>query len=148
MTFHSHRQTVTFQDGTTVDAASYIGNDDQSAHDRFPTPDFGVYLDHIWAPPWSYVHVEWPDFGVPSDSIALRVRCEEILRRARSGERVEIGCVGGHGRTGTLLALLAIMTGTPVSEAVAWVRDGYCSSAIETAEQECFVASWSGNLPR
>jgi hypothetical protein len=59
-----------------------------------------------------------------------------LLERARLGERVEVGCLGGHGRTGTALACLAILTGHPPGEAVAWVRANYCADAVETAEQE------------
>jgi protein-tyrosine phosphatase len=34
-----------------------------------------------------------------------------VLERARAGERVDVGCFEGHGRTGTALACLAILTG-------------------------------------
>jgi len=37
-------------------------------------------------------------------------------------ERVEFGCAGGHGRTGTALACMAILDGVPGTEAVAFVR--------------------------
>jgi hypothetical protein len=36
-----------------------------------------------------------------------------------TGEQGEVGCVGGHGRTGTALAILAILTGHPAADAVA-----------------------------
>ena len=62
-----------------------------------------------------------------------------MLARARAGEKVELGCLGGHGRTGTALACLAVLGGYPHEEAFAWVRADYCPSAIETAEQEAFV---------
>jgi protein-tyrosine phosphatase len=62
-----------------------------------------------------------------------------LLDRSRAGERVELGCLGGHGRTGTALACLAVLGGYPPEEAVAWVRANYCPSAVETAEQESFV---------
>jgi len=60
--------------------------------------------------------------------------------RARAGERVEVGCLGGHGRTGTALAWLAILAGLDPATAVAWVRANYCPYAVETADQEAFVA--------
>jgi protein-tyrosine phosphatase len=64
-----------------------------------------------------------------------------VRDRARAGQRVEIGCLGGHGRTGSALASLAVLSGVPAQEAVAWVRNNYCSKAIETPEQASFVAS-------
>jgi protein-tyrosine phosphatase len=67
-----------------------------------------------------------------------------MLARARAGERVEIGCLGGHGRTGTAVACLAILSGHPPGEAVAWVRANYCVEAVETTEQEAFVVGLYG----
>ncbi len=55
---------------------------------------------------------------------------------------VEVGCLGGHGRTGTALACLAVLTGTPANEAVAWVRANYCAHAVETEAQEALVAAF------
>jgi protein-tyrosine phosphatase len=79
--------------------------------------------------------------GVP-DATELRVALEDVLDRSRRGEHVEVGCLGGHGRTGTALACLAVLTGTPPGEAVAWVRATYCEKAVETDEQDAFVASF------
>jgi protein-tyrosine phosphatase len=63
-----------------------------------------------------------------------------VLDRARAGERVELGCLGGHGRTGTALAALAVLTGHPAADAVAWTRTTYCPKAIETPAQESLIA--------
>jgi hypothetical protein len=86
-----------------------------------------------------------------SRSIDMRQRATHVvaalrsmLERAHAGERVEVGCLGGHGRTGTALACLAILTGHPHGEAVAWVRANYCVDAVETAEQEAFVVELVG----
>jgi protein-tyrosine phosphatase len=67
-----------------------------------------------------------------------------LLERARGGDRVELGCLGGHGRTGTALACLAILCGLPPSEAVTWVRESYCASAVESGLQEAFVTGFGG----
>lgn len=67
-----------------------------------------------------------------------------VLDRARAGERVEVGCIGGHGRTGTTLACLAILAGHPPGEAVAWVRANYCAEAVETPEQKAFIVELVG----
>ncbi len=133
---HTHRQTVELPDGTVVHVASFIGNE---AHRRDSTPDSGLYLDACWTPPWPYELLDWPDFGVPADPVAFRLSCDEVLRRARAGEVIEIGCVGGHGRTGTMLGVVAILCGEPSRSAVDWVRTNYCGHAIETREQEQFV---------
>lgn len=108
-------------------------------HRRDHRPDYGLYLDHRWQPPWGHDHLDWPDFGVPEDAEQVRTALQALLDRARRGERVEIGCLGGHGRTGTALALLAVLTGHPGDDAVGWVRTHYCARAVETAEQEAYV---------
>jgi protein-tyrosine phosphatase len=65
----------------------------------------------------------------------------EAWQRA-AAERFEIACAGGHGRTGTALACLAILDGVPSSEAVAFVRAHYDPHAVETLRQRRYVARW------
>ena len=137
---HVHRTVVRFADGTTVMGVRFLGDDPYVRED---TPDFGLYLDQRWAPPWPHEHLDWPDFGVPEDLDALRRALTDLLDRARKGERVEVGCLGGHGRTGTALACLAVLTGTPANAAAAWVRTNYCYKAIETDAQEQLAATFS-----
>jgi hypothetical protein len=137
---HRHRDVVLLPDGTEVTAVSF---DPDDPYAREETPNYGLYLDPRWQPPWPHGHVSWPDFGGPDDAGALLTALASLLERARGGERVELGCVGGHGRTGTALACLAILAGLPLDRAVTWVRARYCSEAIETAAQERFVASIS-----
>jgi hypothetical protein len=137
---HVHRTPVRFADGTTVMGVRFLGDD---PYVRDDAPGFGLYLDERWAPPWPHEHVDWPDFGVPDDLDGLRRVLTDLLDRARKGQRVEVGCLGGHGRTGTALACLAVLTGTPASDAVAWVRANYCYKAVETDVQEQLVATFS-----
>ena len=40
------------------------------------------------------------------------------------------------------LACLAVLTGTPANDAVAWVRANYCEKAVETDEEEDLVATF------
>ena len=134
---HVHRTRVQLADDVTVTAVTFVADDPYA---RADPPGFGLYLDETWAPPWPHAHLDWPDFGVPGDLDALRRALQDLLDRARAGESVEVGCLGGHGRTGTALACLAVLTGTPADEAVAWVRASYCARAVETEEQEAFVA--------
>ncbi|KUL63104.1 MULTISPECIES: protein-tyrosine phosphatase family protein [unclassified Streptomyces] len=103
-------------------------------------PGFGVYLlGKEPAPlPWEHVWLRWPDFRLPSD----RARARDVLRDAWSraeGERVEVACEGGRGRTGTALACIAVLDGVPAAEAVAYVRQGYDRRAVETPWQRRYV---------
>jgi len=105
-----------------------------------PGPDFAVYLlaSEPPAPAWETVWVRWPDFGLPADAAQAREAFAAAWRRSAT-QRVEVGCAGGRGRTGTALACLAILDGVPAPGAVAYVRVHYAPGAVETQEQERFV---------
>ncbi|MEV6306771.1 protein phosphatase [Actinoplanes sp. NPDC051861] len=109
-------------------------------------PQFGVYLLGS-APPefgWSGRWIRWPDFWLPSDSAYARKALIEALSRTE-GERVEIACGGGRGRTGTALACLAVLDGVPPREAVGFVRRHYHPRAVETPWQKRYVARFSSD---
>ena len=59
------------------------------------------------------------------------------------GGMVEVGCLGGIGRTGTVIACWAILDGIAPDDAVQWVRDTYILRAVETPVQEWWVG-WFG----
>jgi hypothetical protein len=129
---------VVFPDGTAVDACG-LRDRRADAADR----DFGLYMDPRWAPTWPAELIEWEDFGLPADPRAAAAQIRAAFDRARAGERVEVGCAGGLGRTGTVLACMATLAGVPPSQAVAWVRANYRPAAVETAEQEAFVRAFA-----
>ncbi len=134
---HRHLDTVELPDGNRVTAASFHALDPY-ARDR--QPDHGLYLDRRWQPPWPHDHLDWPDFGVPDERAPVLTALRSLLARAQAGEQLELGCLGGHGRTGTALAVLAVLAGQPRHTAVDWVRTHYCPAAVETTAQEEFVA--------
>ena len=109
-----------------------------------PDPEFGLYLvaSEPFGVPWEFRWVAWPDFGLPSDPAAVRAALGEAWERA-GRERVEVGCVGGRGRTGTGLACIAVLDGVPADQAVAYVRRHYHPDAVETPEQSRFAAEFS-----
>jgi hypothetical protein len=111
-----------------------------------PSPAFGVYLLGRRPPPvpWASRWLRWPDFRLPADDAAVLATLTEAWERA-AAERVEIACAGGHGRTGTALACVAILDGVPGAEAVVLVREHYDSHAVETPGQRRYVARWPGH---
>jgi hypothetical protein len=125
---------VTFPDGTRVRGAG-LHDRDRNAGWR----DRGLYLDTRWAPDWPAEVVGWPDFGVPEDPPTARRAIHRAFVHARSGERVEVGCAAGQGRTGTVLACMAVLSGVPPSGAVDWVRRNYSPHAVETSAQAAWV---------
>jgi len=90
--------------------------------------------------------LDWPDFGVPQDQATADEQIREAFARARAGQRVEIACVGGHGRTGTVLACMAILAGVPAAEAVTWVRAAYCPRAVQEPAQQYWIERYSERL--
>ncbi|KOX20792.1 protein-tyrosine phosphatase family protein [Nocardiopsis sp. NRRL B-16309] len=109
-----------------------------------PRPDFALYLLGRTPPAvaWEAKWVQWPDFGLPRDRAATGDALREAWTRS-AGERVEVACAGGQGRTGTALACLAVLDGVPAAEAVAYVRKHYLPRAVETPGQRRFVARFA-----
>lgn len=134
---------VILPDGTEVRASAITARE---ADDGWR--DFGLYCDKAWDADWPSDTIDWPDFGVPSDGSTAARQILRAFDRARDGQRVEVGCLGGLGRTGTVLACMAIAAGVPADEAVGWVRMHYRPDAIETPDQEAWViwfAAWMQN---
>jgi protein-tyrosine phosphatase family protein len=97
--------------------------------------DFALLLADGPEPAWDHRRIRWPDFWIPTDRADALDALHEAHRRAVAGERVEIACMGGIGRTGTALAALAIIDGLPNEQAVDWVRAHHHHRAVETPWQ-------------
>jgi Swiss Army Knife protein, DSP-PTPase phosphatase domain len=134
---------VVFPDGTVVRASSLS---DRVVRD--PARSFGLYLDPRWLPTWPAEVIDWRDFGLPADSDEAADQIVAAFARARRGDVVEVGCVGGLGRTGTVLACMAVLAGEPPDSAVDWVRREYNPSAVETSAQEQWVRWFADRLTR
>jgi protein-tyrosine phosphatase len=113
-------------------------------------PDFALYLDARWKTDpevtWPHRVIAWEDFGLPVDEADTFAAIRDLFERARRGELVETACYGGVGRTGTVLACLAILAGLEPSEAVGWVRTNYHAQAIETDEQQKMIERFAASL--
>ena len=101
--------------------------------------DFAILLADGAAPAWPHRHVHWPDFRIPITRADALDALHEAHRRAHSGDRVEVTCRGGIGRTGTALAALAIFDGLSTKDAVGWVRANYHPRAVETPWQRLWL---------
>jgi hypothetical protein len=120
-----------------------------------PTPDYGLYLGstrlrrrHDPELHWPRQWIDWPDFLLPRDREAAITAIRALHGRIRSGERVEVACGGGVGRTGTVIACLAVLAGVERADAVAWARANYDRRAVETPWQRRWVARFPGGSPR
>lgn len=92
--------------------------------------------------------VDWPDFRTPRDDADALDAIRELVRRAEQGQRVEVVCDGGTGRTGTAIAAAAMLGGMGAGEAISWVRAHYRPRAVETSAQERWLAHLRLDLRR
>lgn len=113
-------------------------------------PDFGLYLGsarlrrrHEPAITWPSAWLDWPDFGLPRDPEEAVARIQGLYERAHTGAAVEVACGGGVGRTGTVIACLAVLAGVPSGEAVAWTRTHYHRRAVETRGQKAWISGFT-----
>jgi hypothetical protein len=97
--------------------------------------DFALLLASGPEPAWPHRRLRWPDFWLPLDHADAMSALREAHQRAYAGERVEVVCRGGVGRTGTALAALAMLDGLAPEAAVDWVRSAYHRRAVETPWQ-------------
>lgn len=151
------REPVDLRDGLTVFASAWFDRPSNQPVD-IDWPDIGFYLDGSWSQttmlcspgfrprfaryrPSKLMVYPWPDLDVPREPSRFKKALHWLLRQAVDGKRVEIGCAGGHGRTGTVLAALLVLQGMSRGRAAQRVRKSYCSEAIETRSQERFLST-------
>ncbi len=103
-----------------------------SAREVLPAPLFD------WTPP-ACVGITWPDRGVPALDREWWVALAKALPEVKGN--IAVCCMGGHGRTGVMLAVLAVLLGKVRKGdcPVAWVRKRYCRCAVESEAQLDYV---------
>jgi hypothetical protein len=128
---------VTLPDGTPV-----RGRGRRERLPPGPLPEYGLTLgrtQRAWSPAWPEIRIAWPDFGLPRDRAHAAAAIRDAYALAREGARVEVTCGGGNGRTGTVIACMAVLAGCPPGDAVAWTRLHYRRHAVETPWQRQYV---------
>lgn len=87
------------------------------------------------------------DFSIPKQPPGEVMQIlKKTLAAALNGETVYVGCMGGWGRTGLFLALLAKSVGK--ADPVTYVRETYSDRAVETEEQKQFVTMFDATQIR
>lgn len=89
-----------------------------------------------------FKHLPIRDQGTPGIEEAREV-VDWLLAHVDAGRRVVVHCIGGLGRSGTIAACALVAKGLSPGEAIAAVRRARSPRAIETAEQEAFVAQFA-----
>lgn len=103
-------------------------------------PTFAVHLasHRPPEPAWEREWIRWRDFWLPADPDSATRVLRNAHRRVVT-DRVEIGCSGGVGRTGTALAVMGIFEGMTPDQAVEWVRVHYHPRAVEVPWQRRYL---------
>lgn len=101
---------------------------------------FGVCVREERVPKDHDVLLKIEDYSVPRDKRLVALALKDALYAALQGKDVYVGCMGGWGRTGLFLALIAKAAGE--ADPVAFVRKNYTSHAVETPEQKAYVAGF------
>jgi len=86
------------------------------------------------------------DRFAPKNPQSFNKLLKEIHRHLSKKKHVHIQCFGGHGRTGlTIACILGKFYG--IKDPVRYVRENYCSKAVETFVQHKFISSITGCPP-
>ena len=118
----------------------YIALDEAMRH-----PLFDETMDWKITP----VSVFYPitNMRVPNRPDLFTMLIDYIIAALKDGATVHVGCIGGHGRTGLVLAAVVARLGI-TSDAIGYVREHYCKRAVENRQQEGFLATHFGcDLP-
>lgn len=104
-----------------------------------PTP-----ADEVEAKGMELLHVPIQDFTAPTME-QMELFVERAAAEIDGGGAVGVHCAGGHGRTGTMLAVYLVHTGMTAEEAIARVRE-LRPGSIETPSQEAAVHKYYMSL--
>lgn len=91
------------------------------------------------------IAIRWADYGAPVVSKAEWGRIADLVKKFGGAT---ISCQGGHGRTGTCLAILGCLLGLiPENmDPIKYVRKVYCNKAVESKEQVRYVHEITGRI--
>jgi hypothetical protein len=94
------------------------------------------------------IKVACKDFGVPNVGNTFWSRLVDILKRESADKPIKVVCccMGGHGRTGLALSILAGLFDVvpPEDCPVEWVREHYCKYAVESKKQLSYIEEVTG----
>lgn len=94
--------------------------------------------------PIPFLHVNWPDFNSVCLGRDWWAEFNQALGKLEGD--VVMYCMGGHGRTGTTMSILACLNGwAPRDQCpVDWLRKHYCKEVVESAEQIDYIEEITG----
>lgn len=83
------------------------------------------------------------DRNVPKDLKTLDKVLNLMYTYIQRNKKVHVSCIGGHGRTGTVLGCF-LGKYLDIKDPVSFLRKKYCNKAVETFQQHCSVNEYAG----
>lgn len=113
-----------------ADVNLYVALDASMEHPLF---EIGKPIPHA-------IYYPIQNMKIPTRPDKFAALIDIIMAGLDKGLRIHVGCIGGHGRTGTVIAAVVARLGiAPDNDAIAWVREHYCKKAVENKMQENFL---------
>jgi hypothetical protein len=122
-------------------------------HPMVTNADIYVGLDHSmrsahhypWNDPPTVQSIYFPliDGGAPGDPAEFQRMIKWLAMQLAASKLIHVGCIGGHGRTGMVLAAL-VKEVDGIEDAITYVRQNYCKKAVESATQVAFLNKYFG----
>tara|TARA_R100000278_G_scaffold65747_1_gene52660 strand:- start:1611 stop:2498 length:888 start_codon:yes stop_codon:yes gene_type:complete len=123
-----------------------LGPSDVVKRDVFSFPEGWAISKYAPKPP-VIIPIDWPDYSIPRTlkrefwlDLAHDIKTQDI-------KTVSCQCVGGHGRTGVQLAILAHLlipkeehTWTDSAQLIRFIRSRMCEHEVEAASQQQYIA--------
>ncbi len=127
--------------------------------------DFAIHIDlaNVWRPllmsncgfalkyarKYDFINLGWKDFESGSMSkdewAELIAFLKERGKSSKKGpQKVLVACMGGHGRTGSALAILAGLLEWTKDDPVKFIRDNYCEKVVESDKQIEQIKDYTG----
>jgi protein-tyrosine phosphatase len=98
------------------------------------------------------ISINWPDYDVPNLGKKFwQAFVATLLKKSAKTEySIYVGCLGGHGRTGTAMAIIAHLLGICKNEdPVTFIRNKHCKNAVESERQLKYIEKICGiSLPK
>lgn len=124
---------------------------------RHPAEGYQVYVDldthgnpeETAQAPWRVkngvlrVRYYIPNFHAPRDPASFKAFVDWLCTQVQENKQVHIGCIGGHGRTGLVIAAMRAVLADD-KDAIMWTRKNHCKKAVETDSQVAFLVEHFG----
>jgi len=147
---HTTHKELEFGKGVVLGASCGVP---RKGYDIYIGFDYGMQFDHTGYPweqkadPVIEFQFRIPDMGVPSAPAKFKKMIAWICVQLKDGKKIHMGCIGGHGRTGMVIAAIKNMMDGE-KDAISWARKHHCKKSVESKSQVNFLHKHFGITKR